>query len=192
MAEMSEQTDTVVTIDPHGDVKLVLDDGTVTVSRKALCLSSSVFLAMLGDDSQFSEASNKAVGKDQIRTITLKEDDFDATELIMKVIHHQNSTIPVQMSFQQLDAIAVICDKYDLRVCLIPWSYHWMQPYMKTTEKDGFESWLFISIVFRNEIAFTRITKHLILNSTLSSTGDLSSLNGIDLELGVPDEVIRK
>ncbi len=51
--EMAEQVSTLITIDPHGDVRLILDDGTFKASRKALCLSSPVFLAMLGDDSRF-------------------------------------------------------------------------------------------------------------------------------------------
>lgn len=192
MIERIEQTNISTMIDPHGDVNLVLDDGTFKVSRKALCLSSPVFLAMLDDDSQFWEASDKAACKGRIRDIPLREDDFDTMEIVMRIIHHQNDTVPTKVSFQQLNEIAVVCDKYAFRELLIPWSFLWSQPYLDSVEKDGFESWLFISIVFRNEDAFTRITKHLILNTSLSSSGILSHLSGIDLEEGIPDGIICK
>ena len=86
----------------------------------------------------------------------------------------------------------MVCDKYALRSCLVPWSTLWSQPYFDYMEKDGFESWLFISIVFRIEDAFTRITKHLVLNTRLSSSGVLLKASGNDLEEGIPEGIICK
>ena len=185
-----EQVLTLTTIDPHGDVRLILDNGTLKVSRKALCLSSPVFLAMLGDNSRFWEASDEAACEDGIRDVSLGEDDFAVMEILMRIIHLQNDMVPTKVSFQQLDDIAVTCDKYALRKCLIPWSLLWSQPYLDSVEKDGFESWLFISIVFQDKDTFTRITEHLILNTKLSSSGDLSDSKGISLGEGVPDKII--
>ena len=84
---MVEGVEQINTIDPRGDVKLVLDDGIFRVSRKALCLSSPVFLAMLDDDSQFWEASAEATRKGWIRDIPLREDDFGTMEIVMRVMH---------------------------------------------------------------------------------------------------------
>ena len=185
-----DQSHTLTTIDPLGDVRLILDNGTLKVSRKALCLSSPVFLAMLGDDSRFWEASNEAAREDGIRDIPLGEDDFGVMEILMRIIHLQNDMVPTEVSFQQLNDIAVACDKYALRKCLIPWSLLWSQPYLDSVEIDGFESWLFISIVFQDKAVFTRITQHLILNTRLSSSGDLSDSKGIILGEGIPDKII--
>ena len=50
--------DRLVVIDPDGDLDMVLTHGKLRVSRKALTLSSSVFLKMLGKDSQFKRISD--------------------------------------------------------------------------------------------------------------------------------------
>lgn len=192
MAEQMEQNDTELTIiDPRGDVKLVLDNGTLLVSRKALCLSSPVFLAMLDDGSQFLEASNE-VCKGQFRNIRLREDNFDIMEIVMRIIHHQNKMVPQKLCFEELYDMAVVCDKYDLRECLVSWSSLWSEPYLDSVEKSGFGSWLFISIAFQNKLAFTQITRHLILYSFLSSSGTLSSLSDDNYEAGVSDDIIRE
>lgn len=192
MAEKSDQNQATKAIDLHGDVKLKLDDGSFQVSRKALCLSSPVFLAMFDESSQFWEASDKAVGKGQIRSIPLREDDFHTMEILLCIIHHQNQYVPKKVSFEQLNKIAVVCDKYDLRECLVAWSFLWSQPYIDCIEKDGFESWLFLSIVFWDQGAFTQVTKHLILNTILSPSGMLCSTSGKNLEKHIPDFIICK
>ena len=192
MVENGQKNEKSTIIDSHGGVNLVLDVGTLQVSRKALCLGSSVFLAMLNDDSPFWEASDEAVREGKVRDIPLQEDDFCTMEIVMRIIHHQNDMVPNEVSFEQLHMIAVICDKYDLRKCLVPWTVLWSKPWLKSVEKTGFESWLFISIVFCNDDAFTRITKHLILNTTLSSSSTLFNVNGINVEEGISDGIICK
>ena len=182
--------DQITTIDPHGDVRLILDGGTLKVSRKALCLSSRVFLAMLGEDSRFFEASDRATRDDGIRDVPLGDDDFGTMEILMKIIHLQNDMVPTKVSFQQLTEIAVVCDKYAMRKCVIPWSSLWSQLYLDSVENDGFEPWLFISVVFQNEDVFTRITKHLILNTRMSSSCILTNSNGITFDEGVPGDII--
>ena len=188
MVEKMEQTRISTTIDPNGHVRLILDDGTFKVSRKALCLSSPVFLAMLGDDFRFWEASDKAARENGVRDIPLRDDDFGTMEILLRIIHLQIEVVPTKVSFQQLGEIAVVCDKYALRKCVVPWSFLWSHPYLDSVEKDGFESWLFISIVFQNEDVFTRITKHLILNTRVSSSGILG--NAINIGEGVPDDIM--
>lgn len=201
MAEKSQQTDKAITIDPHGDVKLILDGGTFKVSRTALCRHSSVFRVMLDKNSKFWEASDDAIGEDQLRNIHLREDDFDTMEIVMRVIYQHNDKVPKEVSFAQLEGIAVVCDKYELRECLVPWSLVWFQPYLDFIERLDFERWLFISIAFRNESTFTRITKHLIKTASLIPSsrepvswqpGYLTTYNDVDIEEGVRSDIIRK
>ena len=66
MVDKIDQLHNSATIDPNGDVRLILDHGTFKVSRKALCLSSPVFLAMLRDDSRFLESSDEVACKGSI------------------------------------------------------------------------------------------------------------------------------
>lgn len=191
MAEPSEQTIKAITIDPHGDVKLVLDDGTLLVSRATLCRNSSVFRAMFDEKHNSWEASDHAIGGNHLRNIPLPEDDFDAMEIVMRVMHQCNDMVPTTVEFDQLHDIAEVCDKYDLRETLKPWSLIWSQPYLHFVEQQGYERWLFISMVFRDESVLSRTTKHLMVDADLRSN-KLTVASGIDIEEGVPDNIIRK
>ena len=191
MSNESQQTDKAIIIDPQGDVKLVLDDGTLIVSRAALRRNSSVFRVMLDENSKFWEASDNAIGKDQLRNVPLREDDFDTMEVVMRAIHQQNFKVPTEVSLYQLNNLAVLCDKYDLRECLTPWSFVWLAHCLPSIKKSFYGRWLFISIVFRHELAFTQITKRLVLETKLLP-GKLTVGNDLDIEEGVPDAIIRK
>ena len=177
-------------MDPSGDVRLVLDAGKLKVSRKALCLSSPVFSAMLGNHSRFKESSVEALDEYGILNLPLEDDDYKTMKTLMKIIHHQNDQVPQRVSFQELRDLAIVCDKYALRKCILPWASIWSQPYVGCAEKDGYESWLFISITFRMEDIFARITKHIILNAVVLECGTLSCGKAIDLAEGIPDYIM--
>lgn len=100
-----DQTYWCTTIDPSGDLRLVLDDGRLQVSRKALCLSSPVFSAMLGKDSKFNEALEKTTNEEGIRDVPLRDDDYGTMDILMRIVHHQNKEVPLRISFQQLGDI---------------------------------------------------------------------------------------
>ena len=77
---------------------------------------------MLGDDFRFWEASDKAARENGVRDIPLRDDDFGTMEILLRIIHLQNEVVPTKVSFQQLGEIAIVCDKYALRKCVVPWS----------------------------------------------------------------------
>ena len=88
--------------------------------------------------------------------------------------------------------IAVGCDKYALRKCLIVLSFLWSQPCLDSVKKDDLESCLSILAIFQNEDAFTQITKHIILSTSLLSSSTMFSLSSISLEEAIPDDIIRR
>lgn len=177
-------------IDRQGDLYMVLDNGRLLVSRKALCLSSSVFLAMLGEESQFSESKAKIIRSDGIQEITFRDDDFSAMQLVTNVIHLQNDKVPLNVSFQQLHQIAILCDKYDLKRCLGYWPEKWAAPWLDSYSKAGYEALLFISTTFRFPSTFKNTTKHLIRNAIVSKS--VLSINGIEFGEGVSLKIMSK
>ena len=187
--ELHDKSTTSI-VDPDGDLYMNLDEGRLLVSRKALCLSSSVFQAMLGEGSRFGESEAKVFASDDIQQISFKEDNFATMQIVAWIIHLRNDKVPLTVSFAQLYELAVVCDKYDLRRCFGQWPPLWSKPYFSQLKKEGFESWLFISIVFGDQEAFAEITRHLILNSKLSETGTLLTANGYDFSGGVPESVL--
>ena len=161
-------------IDPNGDLVLVIEEKELLVSRKVLCLSSSVFNAMLGDGSPYLESSSRVVASDGLGYVKLKEDNHEAMEIVTNVAHLQHDLVPGRLSFGLLDRIDTLSDKYDLRRCLGLWPQKWSEANIATVEKPGFERWLFIALVFRDAAIFSQISKRLILQSTTSTDGTLS------------------
>lgn len=155
-------------IDPEGDLYMKLDAGSLKVSRKALSLSSPVFLAMLGANSKFKEATDMTVDYDGIQIVSFEWDKFETMTIIARIIHFQNHEVPERLTFYQLFQAAVMCDKYDLRRCLGPWTNVWTKPYLDCYTRQGYEEWLFMSIVFQYGGLFKDLTRHLIINSEIS------------------------
>ena len=167
-------------IDPDGDLQMDFPDPTegdpgqlrgLLVSKHILRLSSPVFRTMLADDSPFHESRNKTLNKDGIQVINFEDDDVASMEILMNAIHLQNHRVPMNLTINQLGRLAVVCDKYDIR-CLGPWAEMWSKPYL-----DDFCSprgrQLLIATVFRLADWFFDLTENLILDTTLSSEGEL-------------------
>ena len=182
----------LVTIDRDGDLRMKFatkEDGEgLLVNRHTLCLSSSVFRAMLGVDSPFKESARNATADGGIQDVTFEDDDFKTMEILMNVIHLQHHNVPRGVSFEQLDKIAQLCDKYDLVRSLGPWPELWSKPYEVKIETEGYERWLFIAIVFKNAPVYYRITKHLILATRLTDTELV--VNDRRFAEGVPTRVL--
>lgn len=192
-SQVERQTTAIV---PNGDLSMVFnfDDSQskrLLVSRYILCLSSKVFDAMIGDRSQFQEATNPTLSHDGIREVAFNDDDFPAILMIMNILHLQHDRVPPHISFTQLSETARICDKYDLVRSVGLWPATWSQQYFDRIEEKGFHHWLLIASVFRLKEAFTRVTRHLILNSNLNfNTEELLTADGWPFTEGVPCIVI--
>ena len=182
----------LVTIDRDGDLRMNFatkeDWEGLLVNRHTLCLSSSVFRAMLGVDSPFKESARNATADGGIQDVAFEDDDFKTMEILMNVIHLQHHNVPREVSFEQLDKIAQLCDKYDLVRSLGPWPEVWSKPYEAMTETEGYERWLFIAIVFKKAPIYSRITKHLILATWLTDTELV--VNDRGFAEGVPTRVL--
>ncbi|KAK3332906.1 hypothetical protein B0T19DRAFT_483060 [Cercophora scortea] len=105
--------------DNHGDVILFVKDterhwgGEFLVSSKVLTLASPVFATMMGPN--FMEGQKLRSGQAQGKppTITVEEDDLDAMQTILGVLHFKINLVPSTITPEQIAKIAVHCDKYD-------------------------------------------------------------------------------
>lgn len=183
---------------PSGDLYMVFNindsqSKRLLVSRYIICLSSKVFDAMMGDNSHFREGTNPKVSHNGFREVNFGDDDFVAMSTIMDILHLQHDRVPPYISFAQLREIALLCDKYDLVRSVGLWPATWAQEYADRTEEKGFHDWLLVASIFRQEEAFTNITKHLILNSKIDAiTGELVTADDWPFTEGVSSTVIGK
>jgi len=183
-------TDPVEIIDKEGDLYLGLDGGTLKVSRKALSLSSPVFLAMLGAHSRFAESNQQSFHADGVQFISFSDDDFESMEIVARIIHLQFDQVPDSLLFSQLYHIAVLCDKYDLKRCLGMYPDLWSKPYLNSYRLEGYEGWLSMSIVFRYDGLFKEVTRHLRLNAQVTGGGALVLNQNYDLGNGISSTII--
>jgi hypothetical protein len=143
--------------------------GTVgyVVSSQVLCMTSKVFLKMMGRDSLFKEAMDvrraNVLGF-QPAVVTV-DDDHQALEFILNVLHHRHDMLPKVLAFPELVRIAEICDKYELQLALKPILDRFLEPYKPnlTDRHWSRPDWLLVSYVFGYEDIFSQISKELVL-----------------------------
>ena len=193
MADEHQHTRTgpvTLVIDREGDLYMKLDNGSLKVSRKALSLSSPVFHAMFGANSKFKEATDMTPASDGVQIVLFKDDNFEAMTLVARIAHLQSEDVPTTLAFNQLYQVAVICDKYDLKRCLGPWTKIWATPYLDCYARQGYEKLLFISVVFQFDELFKDVTRHIVINSEISEQGTLVTTTGVDLSEGVSSAIL--
>lgn len=161
-----------VNIAPHGDLVLSLPTRgglmRFRVASQILCLSSPVFLAMLGPSSSFKEASelraNSHAGSEPY-VLSIEDDNPRALAVIFYALHFQNPMVPLAMNDREtVWHMAVICDKYDFTAALSIWINLWAKQWREfVIYNSGHGYWLFISWTFGLADIFTAVSKNIIL-----------------------------
>ena len=181
-----------IIIDTDGDLTMRLKGGNLKVSRKVLSISSPFFKVMLGAESPFKESMNNEFERDGTQTVGFEDDDFQTMAMIVRIMHLQNDQVPDKLTFDQLYQVAILCDKYDLKRCLGCWPKTWADPYLDSYTVEGYEGWLFMSIVFGYDGLFKEVTRHLILNTKISPDNSLVTMKGIDVSERVSSTITGK
>jgi hypothetical protein len=187
MSSPPTQIEAEYQLDPLGDITLVATSPTeperhLRASCKTLCLASSVFKAMIGPDSSFSEKRSSR--------INLVDDNFDALLLVLRAAHLRSRLIPFNISAEKLFHIAVVCDKYDLTDSVTPWAEIWIRNFKDVAQTSRYDRWLRISWVFQRATIFEKVTRRLILETEFDLAGNLVTEGGESFAEGIPDTVI--
>jgi len=125
----------LISLDSDGDLILVVRDPSKSTTRHFLTSSSKlaqasrVFCTMLGPNFSEGQRLRSEPNKDEPATVTLDEDDVDAMDFILSVIHTDTSRImTVTLTARDIVAIALQVDKYDCAHALLPWINAWCNP----------------------------------------------------------------
>ena len=118
--------------------------------------------------------------------ITLEEDDLDAFETIMNIIHHRKD-IPKRLEPWQLANIAVLVDKYEFHDAVRFFMDFWIEICIRSTgwlhkgnariigdkllrTLEDIGNWLCISWVMGREDDFKTVTRKMIRESMVSGS----------------------
>ena len=192
-----------VQIHPNPDLHLITVTTEFHVLSTALRLSSPVFKTMLDPNSPFVEGQSLAGGGGgEPAKITLPEDDPDALEIILNIIHHRGNLIPKKLKSSMMYEVAVLGDKYDMVGCLQGWGLLWLGNWLnkkKSVEKLGKKARniLVVAWAFKDEEMIENVTKWLIPNvqhfgdpkGELSLYEGASNVYSMKID-GMPDRIL--
>jgi hypothetical protein len=93
-----------------------------------------------------------------------KEHDPTALFIVLLILHARVQTLPKRVHFDNLVSITTICDYYNCSAVLQPWCGKWIDSWRPCLETAGYEDWLFVSWVLREDQAFQTLTKKFSKN----------------------------
>ncbi|KAF3910687.1 hypothetical protein ABW21_db0207147 [Orbilia brochopaga] len=123
-----------------------------------LRLASPVWDRMLKPNNGFKPLPETMINGMSMRVLKLYDDDISSLGWIFNIIHFQTDQVPKELSYENLLAVTILCDKYNLQNAVTPWAEGWIKFLLPdTTEtwrvegdafKYGIEDWLFIAHTF--------------------------------------------
>ncbi|KAJ0166250.1 hypothetical protein CTA2_8057 [Colletotrichum tanaceti] len=179
-----------VPVVPDGDLILVVGLGAETTELRADSLilkrASRVFGAMLGP--RFSEGQKLLDRGAEPVKISLPDEDPEIMELILNILHHQNSRVCQIAAADSILEVAVVADKYDL-VDALKYASQTMLRYHEPSIEHltvG-DLWrLGLAAGLLNEAkAFEKITRMLVWNHTVPYIQLVDAEDAIDIEFAL-------
>jgi len=171
-AQAGEATSTqplTVRLHPEADAILAVQGEATSGVRKEFTVSSAI-LSVASDYFRTLLRSNFKEGIETRRgdcpTISMNEDDPQAMETILSVLHYQNLGAHESLSIKTLAVIAMQSDKYDCTAALRPWFYLWFRDAGKVSDKDDL-LYLLVGAYFINAPKhFADISARIVRNVT--------------------------
>jgi hypothetical protein len=159
---VTERNDSATaSIAPDGDVILLVGAGLKRLKAYSLVLKSAsrVFSAMLGP--RFSEGQR--LDNNESTEIDMLEDDAEAMEIILNVIHGCNDAVHDGLDASQILRVAITADKFDCKVALAFAIKVWLNCANITNSK---QLWRLLRAAywFDNAKSFEEISLGLILH----------------------------
>lgn len=154
-----------LSFDDDGDLLLHLhaseteELADMTVSSKHLILASPVFKAMFRPDT-FREG--ELLKSRDLAEVDLPDDDPEAFEILMNILHGWSSKVPEQVTLELLTKLSVLADKYQILEPLTVYLRQWWPELKKQLPGEydaNVPSWLSICWVFKFKVEFEQVTK---------------------------------
>jgi hypothetical protein len=153
------------------------------VSSKHLTLVSPIFKSLLkGGYKESQSLSSRGTAE-----IPLPDDDCQALEILLNIIHGRLKHVPRTLSLDELTQITVLVDKYQLQEVTEMFSQAWIDLLKKRTPIECTNEllpWICIAWVFKEADHFAKTTKIALLESE----GHLSQT--LEITLPIPSRIL--
>ncbi|OLN83067.1 hypothetical protein CCHL11_09651 [Colletotrichum chlorophyti] len=189
-ARVWSRTYSGIPVVPDGDVVLVVGLGEETTELRAdsiiLKRASRVFGAMLGP--RFAEGQRLQERGSEPVKINLPDEDPEIMELVLNILHHQNSRVCQMAAADSILEVAVVADKYDLVDALRYASQtmlHYHEPSVEhLTVGDLWRLGLAAGLLNEGK-AFEKITRMLVWNHTVPYIQLVDAEDVVDVEFAL-------
>ncbi|KAF4470202.1 hypothetical protein FALBO_2874 [Fusarium albosuccineum] len=160
---------------PNGDAILVIHHRTkqsikCLISSTILRVASPYFDALFGSD--FKEGA--AVRQGDCPEITLQEDDPEAMEIILSILHFKYHERFNKLSPSQLASVARQSDKYSCNAALRPWISTWLSAIEDVSETKEIGLLLTAAYFFRSTDSISAVSKGAVPHLTLDFEAEWS------------------
>lgn len=124
--------------------------------------------------------------------MTLHDDDPDTLLAVLNILHFSSENVPTtSIDFAKLRSFAVLCDKYDCVHILNPYSKSWLDEWAPRVLEPGYEDWLFIAKVFKDDRNVQALERLLVEeSSSLSVCGSYFLRSGKEVDTGLLPETM--
>ena len=209
VAMASDDTTTVVEIDPDGDIIFELSSDQATTMKTHLLISSKVFTLVspvLGKmfEWEFRGAQQQQQSSDypssppsgdkgkllkqqrRPSVIPLPEDDMEAFILLAKITHHKMDGVPENLELDCLIEFATICHKYDCVKAVTHSSLLWLRVDTTDYSPEDLNKVLFAAYILDIPDVFMRVSRIILFNHP----GQFLNLPGFTDEDLIPRELL--
>lgn len=201
VAMATDDTTTVVEIDPDGDIIFELSSDQATTIKTHLLISSKVFTLVspvLGKmfewefrkaEQQSSDHPSTTSNKSKQRRpslIPLPEDDMEAFILLAKITHHKMDGVPENLELDCLIEFATICHKYDCVKAVTHSSLLWLRVDTTDYSPEDLNKVLFAAYILDIPDVFMRVSRIILFDHP----GQFLNLPGFTDEDLIPRELL--
>jgi hypothetical protein len=164
----------------------ILTDVHMRVSSKHLILASPTFRSMLGPN--FEEGQRLRI--EGSTDIALGDDDPDAFEILLNIIHGLTRRVPRRVTLDMLTKLAVLVNYYQMHEVVELFSDTWINTLAKEGLPQSYSTetirWLLISWVFHKPMEFQAVSRIIELGCDETLEDDF------DESLPVPSPIIGR
>lgn len=148
------------------------------VCDHVLRMASPVLDRMLDPKSRFKKLPVTYVNRFKVRILRLYDDDVPSWGRILNILHFQTQQTSFALDFEDLLAVAILCDKYDISSALHPWPTIWLDYLLVRQRMDimeaGSEDFLIIAHAFRGQGLAHEVLKDMTDMLTRELVGNIT------------------
>ena len=177
---ISPRGDVILTVKCHSNGRLKYFRVSTSILRHASQVFDRLFYGHMEEANKLKDCENSHVH--------LSEDDGDAMEIILRVLHHDTCGFVIPTELEDMASVALHCDKYDCHSILRPWVAQWLLPIRQVKKTAiGLGLQLLIAFNLRDSNYFSKVFAQASTNLSSDFASEWENHGLLNL---LPDKIV--